>query len=104
MWRQVRVAAAILTVLAVLIVAGIAIGGPPGPKTWTIHVHETLTLPANEVHPDDLYRCEGWGAVNGTPDIGTAEVGGGGSLYVAHKVDGTVSMSCESGPVDWAFT
>lgn len=100
---RVRFAAA-LTVLVVLVVAGIIISGPRGPKTWTIQLHETLTLPANEVHPDDVYRCEGWGVVDGTPDIGTAEISGSGSLYVANVVDGTVSVSCENGGVNWATT
>jgi len=65
--------------------------------------HEQMTVPAAMVHPDDVYRCEGVGQVNGTPDIGTAELGGGGSLYVGHNVGGWVSMSCEHG-VDWAMT
>lgn len=101
---RVRFAAAILTVLVVLVVVGIAIsGGPRGPKTWTIQLHGMLTLPANEVHPDDVYRCEGVGTVNGTPDLGTAKLGAHGSLYVAYNVGGTVSVSCEHG-VDWAMT
>ena len=61
-----------------------------------------MTLPVSEVHPDDVYRCEGWGVVHGTPEVGTAEIAG--NLYVANVVGGTVSMSCENGPVDWAGT
>jgi hypothetical protein len=103
---RVRLGVAFLTVFVVLVVAGIAISaGPRGPKTWTIELHETLTLPANEVHPGDVYRCEGWGAINGTPEVGTSKIGGKGSeLYLSNDVDGVVTVSCETGGVNWAGT
>src|SRR5262245_17464449 len=93
--------AALLSVSALLVVAGIA--SSRGPDVWTIQLHESMTLPASAIQSDNIYRCEGVGVVDGTPAIGTAELGGGGSFYVAHVVDGTVDMSCEYG-ADWAMT
>jgi hypothetical protein len=68
-----------------------------GPKTWVVQPGETLTLSADEVRPDDLYRCPGKGGVNGTPDPGHG-VGGSGGFSVATDDDGTVTASCEPGP------
>jgi hypothetical protein len=68
-----------------------------GPRTWVVQPGETLTLSADEVHPDDLYRCPGKGGVNGTPDRGTG-VGGSGGVSVETASDGTVTLSCEPGP------
>jgi hypothetical protein len=68
-----------------------------GPKTWVVQPGETLTLSADEVHRDDLYRCPGKGGVNGTPAPGRG-VGGSGGFSVATDDDGTVTASCEPGP------
>lgn len=68
-----------------------------GPKTWVVQPGETLTLSANEVHPDDLYRCPGKGGVNGTPDPGHG-VGGSGGFSLETASDGTVTLYCEPGP------
>jgi hypothetical protein len=45
-----------------------------GPKTWIIRPGEELTLSADEVHPDDVYRCrgKGKGASMGRPSPDTA--------------------------------
>jgi hypothetical protein len=71
-------------------------GGSDG-RTWVIQPGDTLTLTADEVGPDDLYRCEGKGGVNGTPDPGHG-VGGSGGFSVETASDGTVTLSCEPGP------
>ena len=67
------------------------------PKTWIVQPGETLTVSADDVRPDDLYRCPGKGGVNGTPDPGHG-VGGSGGLSVETAEDGTVTATCEAGP------
>jgi len=71
--------------------------GPSRLMVWTVQPGETLTLSADEVGPDDLYRCPGKGGVNGTPDPGN-RVGGSGGLSVSTEQDGTVTVTCEPGP------
>ena len=68
-----------------------------GPKTWVVEPGETLTLSADEVHPDDLYRCPRKGGVKGTPPPGHGVAHSGG-LSVETDVDGTVTAQCEPGP------
>jgi hypothetical protein len=68
-----------------------------GRQTWTIEPGDTVKLSADEVGPDDLYRCRGKGGVNGTPDPGHG-VGGSGGFSVSTAADGTVTLTCEPGP------
>jgi hypothetical protein len=65
-----------------------------GPRTWIIEPDETLTLSADEVHPNDRYRCTGHPAINFTPHEGTGYREEGG-LSVSTAEDGTVTVSCE---------
>lgn len=86
-----------VTVLGIVAVSLFNTNLNRGPKTWVVQPGETLTLSADEVHPDDLYRCPGKGGVNGTPDPGHG-VGGSGGFSVATEDDGTVTAYCEPGP------
>jgi hypothetical protein len=68
-----------------------------GPKTRVVEPGEKLTLSADEVHPDDLYRCPRKGGVKGTPPPGLG-VGNTRGLSVETALDGTVTAHCEPGP------
>jgi hypothetical protein len=97
---------ALLGVAAVVVIASVALyaldanltlSSETDRRTWVVQPGETLTLSADEVGPDDLYRCPGKGGVNGTPDRGTG-VGGSGGFSVETADDGTVTAYCEPGP------
>jgi hypothetical protein len=83
--------------LVALYVFNASLSADRAPRTWVVQPGETLTLSADEVHPDDLYRCPGKGGVNGTPKPGHG-VGGSGGFSVETAPDGTVSAYCEPGP------
>ena len=68
-----------------------------GPKTWMVRPGEELSLSADEVHADDLYRCQGKGGVNGTPEPGHGVVSGG-DFSVETDLGGAVHVACEPGP------
>ena len=68
-----------------------------GRRTWIIHPGDEVKLSSGDVGPDDLYRCEGKGGVNGTPRPGTGVVSGG-MFSVETAEDGTVSLWCEAVP------
>lgn len=58
-----------------------------------------MKLSADEVGPDDRYRCEVGGGVytvNGTPPVGRATWSG--VLAVARVDRGTVILSCDPSP------
>lgn len=95
--RWAVIGVAFVTVLGVVAIYLFNANLQRGPKTWVVQPGETLILSANEVHPDDLYRCPGKGGVNGTPDPGHG-VGGSGGFGVATEDDGTVTAYCEPGP------
>ncbi len=67
-----------------------------GRRTWSIQPGETVRLSADEVGPDDWYRCEGKGRVIGTPEPDRA--GESNGLWVNTAFDGTVTMYCDPGP------
>lgn len=92
-----RWAVVIAGIAIAVMVAVVVISGPREATTWIVQPGETLTLTADEVHADDLYRCPGKGGVNGTPPPGHG-VGGSGGFSVVTQEDGTVTASCEPGP------
>ena len=67
------------------------------PKTWVVQPGETLSLTADEVGPDDVYRCSGKGGVDSTPDPGTSVTNSAG-ITVEYGEDGIVTVTCEPGP------
>ncbi len=67
-----------------------------GRRTWTIQSGDTATLSADEVDPDDRYRCEldgGAYVVEGTPPLG--EASWSGASRWRRSSDGTVILSCD---------
>jgi hypothetical protein len=86
----------VIVVIVVLLIVKEPAGRRSG-QTWVVQPGETLTLSADDVRPDDLYRCPGKGGVNGTPPPG-AGVAGSGGLSVETALDGTVTAHCEPGP------
>jgi hypothetical protein len=91
-----------VAVVVVIVVIGVLViakepAGRRSAQTWIVQPGETLTLWADDVRPDDRYRCPGKGGVNGTPPPG-AGVGGSGGLSVETALDGTVTVRCEPGP------
>jgi hypothetical protein len=86
--------AAALAIVAVAFMVG---GNDREPKTWIIQPGETLRLSADEVIPDDRWRCPGKGGVNGTPEPGRGVANSGG-FQVETAADGTVTARCEPGP------
>lgn len=79
------------------VTAGPEVVGERQPKTWTVQPGETLTLSADEVRPDDSYRCPGLTRIDFTPHAGTgfSDIHG---FYVFTAEDGTVTASCQPGP------
>jgi hypothetical protein len=66
-----------------------------GQRTWTIQLGDSATLDADEVRPDDRYRCELDGSsygVSETPAPGST--GAAGPLTVSTAEDGTVTLRC----------
>lgn len=64
------------------------------PKTWIVQPGEMVSLSADEVGPDDRYRCEGMAAIDGTPPRGTG-FGNTSGIEVTTADDGTVTVICE---------
>jgi hypothetical protein len=89
--------AAALAAVMIVAVAFIVGGNDREPKMWIIQPGETLRLSADEVHPDDRWRCPGKGGVNGTPEPGRGVANSGG-FQVETAADGTVTARCEPGP------
>jgi len=88
-----------VVVVIVVIVVLLIVKEPVGRRsaqTWVVQPGETLTISADDVRPDDRYRCPRKGGVNGTPPPGTG-VGGSGGLSVETALDGTVTARCEPG-------
>lgn len=66
-----------------------------GRRTWTIEPGDNVTLNADEVRPDDHYRCQLDGSsfgVSETPAPGGT--GSAGPLTVSTAEDGTVTLMC----------
>ena len=57
----------VLVIVVILVLLSVR---EPGPRTWVVQPGQTLTLSADDVGPDDLYRCPGKGGVKGTPEPG----------------------------------
>jgi hypothetical protein len=93
-WTLISLAFAVLLTAAVVIFSG---GPERAPRTWVVQPGHRLVLSAEQVVPDDRYRCPGKGGVNGTPEPNHG-VGGSGGLSVETRADGTVIASCEPGP------
>jgi hypothetical protein len=93
-WASFAAAVAIVAIVAIAFMVG---GRDREPKTWTIQPGETLRLSADEVLPEDRWRCTGKGGVNGTPEPGRGVANSGG-FQVETAADGTVTASCEPGP------
>ena len=93
-WASVAAAVAIVVILTVAFMAG---GSDREPKTWIIQPGEMLRVSADEVLPEDRWRCTGKGGVNGTPEPGHGVFNSGG-FGVETAADGTVTARCEPGP------
>ena len=64
-------------------------------RTWTIQLGDSATLDADEVRPDDRYRCELDGSsygVDETPAPGRDSAAG--PFTVSTAEDGTVTLRC----------
>ena len=64
-------------------------------RTWTIQPGDSVKLDADEVRPDDRYRCELDGSsygVNVTPAPGSDSAAG--PFTVSTAEDGTVTLRC----------
>jgi hypothetical protein len=69
-----------------------------GPRTWIIGPGETVTLSADEVGPNDRYRCAGEeSGIEFTPVRGTESYSEAGGLSV-RNANGTVTAYCQPGP------
>lgn len=78
--------------------ASVSLEESDGRRTWTIQQGDSVTLNAEDVRPDDRYRCAldgGSYGVNQTPARGGAGVAG--PLTVAIARDGDVTFSCAEG-------
>lgn len=75
---------------------GVTVEGSSGRRTWIVQGGDTLKLSADEVGPDDRYRCEvdgGVYTVEGTPPLG--EASWSGDFSVATIDPGNVILSCQ---------
>ena len=69
-----------------------------GPRTWIIGPGETVTLSADEVRPNDRYRCAGEDSgIEFTPERGTEYYSEAGGLSV-RNANGTVTAYCQTRP------
>jgi hypothetical protein len=69
-----------------------------GQRTWIVQPGDTVRLRADEVRPDDMYRCSGVVAqVEGTPRPGHRIANGPevGMVEVSTAADGEVTVTCE---------
>jgi hypothetical protein len=96
-WVVIATGVALILVGGGLIVWGVVWGDQLTPKTWFVQPGETLTVSADQAHPEDRWECPGKGGVIGTPDPGHG-VGGSGGFSVVTAPDGTVTAYCEPGP------
>src|SRR5687767_8781315 len=74
----------------------VTVDGGGGRRTWIIQGGDTVKLSADQVGPDDRFRCEvdgGAYGIKGAPPLG--EVSWSGGFSVATIDRGTVILTCD---------
>jgi hypothetical protein len=89
-----------VVILTSLCLALLGCGGNSSPQTFTIRPGETVAYEPGVVHVGDPIACVRGGepmggAVVPKPGMGLGGAGGGGSINVGTREDGSVVASCE---------
>ncbi|HET6791563.1 MAG TPA: hypothetical protein VFI35_08275 [Actinomycetota bacterium] len=100
--RWIALGVVLLVVLGVVAIywfntslASVSLEEGGGRRTWIIQLGDSVALAADEVRPDDRYRCELDGSSYGVSQTPTpGETRAAGPLTVVTAKDGDVTLSC----------